>query len=260
MIYVLGSLHWDVVVRAPRLPALDETLPGQGVDYRFGGKGGNQALAAARAGARVAFAGAVGHDDPGARMLAVLDEAGVDTSGIRRVDTASGMSVAIETQGGDYGAVVVTGANARAVPDPIPSGVTTALIQNEVPETANLALSRALPRQARLILNAAPARPVPAELMARVELLVVNRVEAAQMGAAAFGSWITVETLGADGLRLHREGSVTHHPAPKVDVVSSHGAGDVFCGTLAAALDRGEDIEEALAHAQLGAARHVSRA
>ncbi|PWJ12526.1 PfkB family carbohydrate kinase [Jannaschia seohaensis] len=259
MILVLGSLHWDVVVRAPRLPALDETLPGQGVDYRFGGKGGNQARAAARAGARVAFAGAVGRDDPGARMRATLAAEGVDTSRLRQVDAPSGMSVAIETETGDYGAVVVTGANALAMPSD-PTGVTTALIQNEVPEAANLALARALPADARLILNAAPARPVPPDLLARLDLLIVNRVEAGQMGAAAFGNWVTVVTRGAEGLDLHRDGTVHRMAAPRVDVVSTHGAGDVFCGTLAAGLDLGCALETALEQAQAEAARHVSTA
>ncbi|WP_298435401.1 PfkB family carbohydrate kinase [uncultured Jannaschia sp.] len=258
MILVLGSLHWDVVVRAARLPALDETLPGQDVDYRFGGKGGNQAVAAAACGARVAFAGAVGSDDPGARMLAVLDEAGVDRDRVARVAGASGMSVAIETATGEYGAVVVTGANAAAMPGELPADVTIALIQNEVPAAANLALAHALPPSATLILNAAPARGVDATLMARVDVLVVNRVEAAQMGATAFGAWATVVTKGADGLALHRGDVVTEMPARAVEVVSSHGAGDAFCGALSAALDAGVSLEDALGAAQAHAARHVS--
>ncbi|MFO6464364.1 PfkB family carbohydrate kinase [Jannaschia sp. KMU-145] len=258
MILVLGSLHWDVVVRAARLPALDETLPGRDVDYRFGGKGGNQALAAAACGARVAFAGAVGSDDAGARMLAELDGASVDRDRVARVAGASGMSVAIETATGDYGAVVVTGANAAAMPGEVPADVTVALIQNEVPAAANLALARALPPGATLILNAAPARDVDPALMARVDILVVNRVEAAQLGAAAFGAWATVVTKGADGLALHRGGVVTEMPAQAVEVISTHGAGDAFCGALAAAMAAGVSLAKALAVAQDHAARHVS--
>lgn len=259
-VLVCGSLHWDTVVRADRLPALDETLPGSGVDYRFGGKGGNQALASAKAGARVAFIGAVGGDDAGDRMLAVLDGAGIERGGVARIDGASGMSVAIETAAGEYGAVVVSGANARVeAGGALPADVAVALIQNEVPEDANLALARVLPRHVTLILNAAPARTVGAELMARVDVLVVNRVEAAQMGDAALAAPVAIVTRGADGLDLHRDGTVTHRAAPVVEAVSSHGAGDAFCGALAAALACGAQLEDAIEGAQAAAARHVSR-
>jgi ribokinase len=123
-----------VVVRAPRLPRLDETLRGEAVDYRLGGKGGNQALAAARAGARVAFAGRIGGDDPGARMRAELVAAGVDVAGLQQGDGASGMSVAITTADGGYGAVIVSGEtlslDAAAVR--VPEGCRMILAQNEV--------------------------------------------------------------------------------------------------------------------------------
>ena len=182
-VLVLGALHWDTVVRAPRLPALDETLPGSGVDYRFGGKGGNQAVAAARAGADVAMWGRVGDDAPGAAMLAALDAAGVERSGVAVVPGPSGMSVAISVDGGEYGAVIVTGANARndgsgVLPDgtrddpPVERGARGG-------PTAALARAKGT---ARVILNAAPSRPVAPTLAAAVDLWVVNRVEAASMG------------------------------------------------------------------------------
>ncbi|MEM9796139.1 MAG: PfkB family carbohydrate kinase [Pseudomonadota bacterium] len=257
-VLVFGSLHWDVIVRAPRLPALDETLIGEAATYRFGGKGGNQALAAAHSGARVVMAGAVGEDEAAGRLLAELDAAGIDRTAVARVPGPSGMSVAIDT-GGDYGAVVVSGANLKVMA-PVPSSDTgVVLIQNEVPEAANLALARALPDDATLILNAAPARRVAPDLMARVDILVVNRVEAAQMGAAAFGDHVTIVTRGADGLTLHRDGMETHVPARSVPVVSTHGAGDAFCGALAAALAEGVAFADALDAAQSFAARHISR-
>lgn len=259
MILVLGSLHRDVLVEAPRLPALDETLMGTRVSWRFGGKGGLQAVAAARCGARVAFAGAVGSDEAGPALLAALDAAGIDRSRVAVVNGSSGMSVAIDTPDG-YGAVVVSGANLRtSVPD-IPGAVSTVLLQNEVPEAANLELARALPRGATLILNAAPARTVPDALRARVDLLVVNRVEAAAMGGLDVlrAGGTVIETLGAEGCRLGTPDGVAALPAPRVEAVSSHGAGDAFCGALAAAHDRGLPLEAAVAAAQDYAARIVA--
>lgn len=97
---VVGALHWDVVVEAPRLPQLDETLHGQNVAYQFGGKGGNQAVAAARAGAEVSFAGRIGNDAAGQSMRNRLTEAGVDIGQLQQGNGASGMSVAIVTEGG----------------------------------------------------------------------------------------------------------------------------------------------------------------
>ncbi|MCK0166784.1 PfkB family carbohydrate kinase [Jannaschia sp. S6380] len=256
-VLVFGSLHWDAIVAAPRLPAPDETLMGTDATYRFGGKGGNQALAAAAAGARVAFAGAVGTDEAAPRLLARLDGAGIDRSRVATVNGPSGMSVAIDT-GADYGAVVVSGANLHATPGDQPTDLRVALIQNEVPAAANLALARALPAHATLILNAAPFRPLDPALLARVDILVVNRVEAAQMGADAFGDHVTVVTRGGDGADLHRDGTTTYHPAEKVEVFSTHGAGDVFCGVLAAGLAIEQSLPDAIARAQTAAAVHVS--
>ena len=181
-ILVMGALHHDVVVDAPRLPRLDETLVGHAVDYRFGGKGGNQAVAAARLGAEVAMIGRVGQDAAGAAMLAELDRAGVERSGVQEVAGASGMSVAITDATGGYGAVIVSAANLlNDGRDALPERFGICLMQNEVPEAANLALAARLPGDVRLILNAAPARPIDPALLARCGLLVVNRVEAADM-------------------------------------------------------------------------------
>ncbi len=118
-VFVVGALHLDVVVDAPHLPALDETVVGSAVAYRFGGKGGNQAAAAARMGARVAMAGRVGRDAFGERLLAELDAAGVCRSQVLQGTGASGMSVAIVDQRGDYGAVIVSGVNREIRPEDV---------------------------------------------------------------------------------------------------------------------------------------------
>lgn len=271
-VFVLGALHLDVVVRAPRLPNLDETLVGQGVDYVFGGKGGNQAVAAARMGAKVAMAGAVGRDTFAQTLLATLDAAGIDRGQVIERDGASGMSVAILDEDGEYGAVIVSAANLSATGEVnLPADTTTLLLQNEIPGTANLAAaSKAKAQHVRVVLNAAPAQAVPEEMMQLTDILIVNRGEAATLTdvsdpTAAAQSLTTrgpataVVTLGADGLVAHdRDLGTLIEPAPSVKAISSHGAGDAFTGALAARLDKGEVLRDALRFATTAAALHVA--
>lgn len=271
-VLVLGALHHDVVVDAPRLPREDETLRGSGVDYRFGGKGGNQAVAAARMGTDVQMLGRIGADVAGQSMLAALQTAGVDTSGVLTGQAASGMSVAIALPEGGYGAVIVSGANLEndgvlpALPDRA-----VVVVQNEVPPEANRHCAAQLRDADLLIWNAAPAGPPDAALEARCDLLIVNRVEAADMSgrdtpeAAAEALFDRVRgdvivTLGAEGALLRRASGLSHHPARTVDVVSSHGAGDLFTGALAARLAAGCDVTEALDFAQTAAGLFVAAA
>ncbi len=270
-VLVLGALHHDVVVDAPRLPRLDETLVGTAVDYRFGGKGGNQAVAAARMGASVAMIGRVGRDAAGRAMLAELDRAGVDRSRVAEVPGASGMSVAITDKTGGYGAVIVSAANLlNNGMDMLPEGVRVCVMQNEVPEAANLALAARLSDKVRLILNAAPARAVDPALLERCALLVVNRVEASDMAgtddpvAAAQalsrqGPAAVIVTLGDEGLVLYEDGRPAHLPAHPVKVVSTHGAGDMFVGALTAAWAGGGTLKHAARFGQAAAALTVSR-
>ncbi|RZW09067.1 MAG: ribokinase [Rhodobacteraceae bacterium] len=269
-VIVLGALHYDVVVDAPRLPDVDETLPGSGVDYRFGGKGGNQAVAAARMGADVAMAGRVGRDAAAGVILGVLDAAGVDRSEVAEVDAASGMSVAISLPSGEYGAVIVSGANGEndgRVADGPPPRV--ALIQNEIPEAANVAFAAGLDGGCRVVLNAAPARDLAPELAARVDVLIVNRIEAEALSGAGDPEATAVRleravrgavvlTLGAGGAILVEDGAVSHHPAHHIEPVSAHGAGDMFTGALAARLAEGDSLSDAVVFAQAAAAMFVS--
>ena len=274
-VFVAGSLHWDVVVDALRLPGLDETLMGNSVDYRFGGKGGNQAVAAARMGASVAMAGRVGRDDAGMRLRGALDATGIDHSQVRECDEASGMSVAIIDENGDYGAVVVSGANKLLAGDEIvlPPDLNLLLLQNEVPESVNLALARRATGRTRVVLNAAPARAMSNELMSAVDVLVVNRVEAAALmdvevealdpedaaGALrALEPTVVVVTLGADGLVIADADGSERVDATRVEVVSSHGAGDMLCGALAAEIARGVNVRDACRFGAAAAALAVS--
>lgn len=270
MILVCGALHLDVVVTAPRLPRLDETLAGQGVSYPFGGKGGNQALAAARMGAQVAMAGRVGDDAFAATLLAALDAGGVDRTLVQQGPGPSGMSVAIVDASGGYGAVIVSAANLLLEADRIevPPGSTHVLLQNEIPEAVNLSVAaKARAAGAKVILNAAPARAMPDELLALTDLLIVNRVEAGDLVAgppeaaaqalAARGPGAVIVTLGAEGLVLW-DGDLTLLPAHRVKVVSTHGAGDAFVGALAAEWARGRDLRRAAGFGQAAAALQVS--
>ena len=271
-ILVVGALHLDVVVDAPHLPALDETVVGHGVAYRFGGKGGNQAVAAARMGGRVAMAGCVGPDRFGEQILAALDSAGVDRSGVLTVPGASGMSVAIVDAAGDYGAVIVSGVN-RALDGTavrLSPALRTILLQNEVPDPVNRAIAARAAPAVRIILNAAPARPIAPDLMARIDVLIVNRGEAAALAGTADpdlaarrlldqGPGAVIVTLGADGLICARPGEAPlTQGAPAVRVISTHGAGDAFVGALAADLTQGSALPDALAFAQGMAALTVA--
>lgn len=270
MILVCGSLHLDVVVTAPRLPRLDETLAGQGVAYPFGGKGGNQALAAARMGASVAMAGRVGTDAFAATLLATLDAAGIDRRQVQQGEGPSGMSVAIVDASGGYGAVIVSAANLLINPAriEIPRGTTHLLLQNEIPDAVNLSVAaKARATGARIILNAAPARAMPTELLGLTDLLIVNRVEAGDLAAgtpeesakalAAQGPGAVIVTIGGEGLVLW-DGALTVLPAHPVEVVSTHGAGDAFVGALAAEWARGGDLRQAAGFGQAAAALQVS--
>lgn len=269
-ILVLGALHYDVVVDAPRLPEVDETLPGTAVDYRFGGKGGNQAVAAARMGARVAMAGRVGRDGAAETILAALEVAGVDASQVREVDQPTGMSVAITLPSGEYGAVIVSGANlSNDGKADLSAPPKTVILQNEIPEAANVALARALPPEMRLIVNAAPARPLNDEIAARTDMLIVNHGEAEALTGLAdplkaakalepMVRGMAVVTLGAGGLIAVDKSETRLLPARKVNVVSAHGAGDMFVGALAASVTAGEWPLDALQFAVDAAGLFVS--
>jgi ribokinase len=277
VILCAGSLHHDVIVEAPTLPRLDQTLAGSAVRYAFGGKGGNQAVAAARGGASAHMAGAVGDDAAAATLRAALSEAGVSHDQVQTHPGASGMSVAILLPDGSYGAVIVSAANLRFRPEAVafPEACTLLLLQSEIPEAANLNLARrARAAGVRTLLNAAPARPVSAELLALTDLLVVNRGEAADLlghpedgldatraakDLAAIGPGAVIVTLGGDGLVIADAGRVTRQTAQPVKVVSTHGAGDAFIGALAAEWARGASLAEAAAFGQAAAALHVSK-
>ena len=277
---VVGSLHFDIIVRAPRLPRLGETLIGETWSWKPGGKGANQAMAAARHGAEVELIGCLGDDDDATRLRERIAAAGVGVSHVRTVPQGSGMSVAIQQAGGDYAAVVVSGANGALDPAQV-AGCGDALgacrvlvLQNEVAAHANAAAAR-LAREAgaTVILNAAPARPLEG-LAGLIDVLVVNAVEAEMLGAAPVGDLgsateaadhlrdvapAVIVTAGAAGLAAASDSgtlSLTAHPVARPQ---THGAGDAFVGALAARLAAGDPHSDALGYANAAAALHVGR-
>lgn len=274
-ILVVGAIHHDVIVAAPAIPRLDETLPGTGVAYELGGKGANQALAAARFGAskgvKVAMAGSIGSDDAGLAARNALQAAGVDATGLQQGQTATGMSIAISLPDGSYGAVIVSGANLEFGADAlqIAPGTRWLVLQNELPASVNLAAARkARAAGARVLLNAAPTRSLEADLLALTDLLVVNALEAEdllqqhsahpardlrqRLGCAC------IVTRGGQGLDIAEHEGSTHIPAHRVNVISTHGAGDAFIGALVVQLAPGKTLRAAASFANTAAALHVS--
>ncbi len=281
VVLVVGSLHHDIMIEADHLPRRDETAVGRRWYPKFGGKGGNQAVAAARAGVGARMVGAVGDDGFGRFMLDALDRGGVDRRFVRVLEGAgSGMSVAVQDRAGDYAATIVSGANllidpADVAQDVVWDGVRVLVLQNEVPEAVNLcAAAEARARGVAVVWNAAPTRGVDDGFWGLVDVLVVNAVEAEMMGAgrvvdragAAAAARVlaqrvgaVVVTAGAEGLAaVGRDGEVFDMPAVPVKVVSSHGAGDSFVGTLAARLAEGRGLRDACEDAASTAARHVA--
>ncbi|MBV8176819.1 MAG: ribokinase [Verrucomicrobia bacterium] len=281
-VVVVGSLHLDIIVHAPDRPKKGETLPGSGWGYKAGGKGGNQAVAAAQFGARTSMVGRVGNDDFGGRLLNHLKSAGVDTAHVCTDPvTGSGISVAIIDAEGDYGAVIVSGANLRLsnedldVARDVIRNAQVLVLQNEVPELANAAAAK-LAREygVRVIMNAAPARPLGPDLVANIDLLIVNAVEAemicgvavkslpAATEAAAilsnqFGA--VVVTAGGLGWAMGVAGKTPYaESAHRVELVDTHGAGDLFIGALAARCASGVPLTEAVHFANAAAALFVS--
>lgn len=280
-VLTVGSLHYDIMVQADHLPRKDETAVGSRWYPKFGGKGGNQAVAVARAGANSRMFGALGDDDFGRFMRAALQAAGVDHRHVATLaDVGSGMSVAILDAQGDYAATIVSGANLKTDPVALSDAalwqdVGLLILQNEVSEALNIAAATAArARGIRTVLNAAPARALPPELVSNIDILVVNAVEAEMMGAdpvcclhsaadAAKGLAARFEavivTAGAKGLAaVGPDDEAFTLPAEKVQVISSHGAGDAFIGALSAALVQGKSLSEAAKAASYAAALHVS--
>ncbi|GAA4023078.1 ribokinase [Streptomyces plumbiresistens] len=275
-IAVLGSTNMDLVAYVEKAPQRGETVTGREFRTIPGGKGANQAIAAARAGATVSLIGAVGNDSFGARLRSTLEHSGVTTDHLRTTEGPSGTAhIVVDDEGGNA-IVVIPGANGTVdhlVPgdEGLIASADALLLQLEIPLAAVLAGARtARGHGVRTVLTPAPAQPLPPELLTTVDLLVPNEHEAAALtgltdphsAATALLEQVpeVVVTLGAAGsLHAARGTEPFTVPAPRVTAVDSTGAGDTFVGTLAVALGEGRPMREALQWAATAAALSVQR-
>ncbi|MGV9640091.1 ribokinase [Streptomyces sp. NPDC003514] len=275
-IVVLGSTNMDLVTYVEKAPQRGETVTGREFRTIPGGKGANQATAAARAGGDVLMIGAVGNDMYGTRLRSALEQSGVDTDDLRTVEGPSGTAhIVVDDEGGNA-IVVIPGANGTLDHlSPGDEGVIadadTLLLQLEIPLAAVLAGARAARRHGvRTILTPSPAQPLPDELLGAIDLIVPNEHEAATLTGRtdprqAAGALLdlvpeVVVTLGSSGsLYAARGAEPLTVPAPRVTAVDSTGAGDTFVGALAVALGEGRLMPDALTWASCAAALSVQR-
>lgn len=270
MIVVFGSINLDLLFPLDRLPGPGETLLGPAMHASPGGKGANQALAARRDGAEVAMAGAVGRDGFADAALALLHGSGADLSRVARVGAATGCAAICTDPAGRNQIAVAAGANLLARADQMEDALlhpgTTLLLQMECdPGEVAALVRRARARGARILLNLAPAVALPVDALAMLDVLVVNEHEAAWLGVADAGALHArlgvgaVRTLGAGGAEWAAAAGAGHAASPAVPVVDTTGAGDCFVGVLAATLDRGAALPDAVRRACAAAALACTR-
>jgi ribokinase len=282
-IVVVGSLNMDLVVKAPRMPLEGETLLGRDFQMIPGGKGANQAAAAARLGAQVAMVGRVGGDAFGPPLIENLRCQGVDAGHVQIDDeAATGTAMIIVDDSGQNSIVVAPGANGRVSEQDVDrledtlSQARVLLLQFEVPlETVEYAIQMAARHQIKVILNPAPARPAPAELIAKVDYLVPNEFEASTLTGLetkdvpsaeraarkllGFGVPVVIITLGERGALMATGQGMAHVPARRVQAVDTTAAGDAFIGGLAVALVKGSPLDEAVRYASCAGALAVTK-
>ena len=274
MLVVFGSINIDLMFRVARLPGPGDTVLGPGYVTVPGGKGANQAVAAARAGSKVAMVGRVGRDVFAGLALASLGDAGVDTGGVLGCDAPTGCAVIAVDESAENQIIVASGANALVTADQVADDLlgprTTLVLQMEVPARENAALiERARRLGARIVLNLAPASALPQTALRAVDLLVVNRGEAAWLAgecglpggderglatalAARLGMTVVL-TAGKKGAFAAAGATLWQVGALPVEPLDTTGAGDAFVGVLAASLDGGSALEVALHRAAIAA-------
>lgn len=283
-VVVIGSLNMDLVVRAPRLPKGGETLAGHAFATAPGGKGANQAVAAARLGAQVAMIGCVGADPYGDFLTRSLVQEGIDCSGVSVAnDVPTGIASILVDDQGQNAIVIVAGGNGELSgahlqsQESLLASAKIVIAQLEVPlATVGDALARARALGKTVILNPAPATgPLPADWYAHIDYLVPNESEAslltglpvdsreqAEIAARqliAAGARQVLLTLGSQGLLQVTAEGCLHHPATPVKAVDTTAAGDTFLGGFAAGLAEGLDVADAIALGQSAAAIAVTR-
>lgn len=266
-VVIVGSANVDQVFRVTAIPAPGETVLSRGFAIALGGKGQNQAVAAARAGASTAFVGALGDDAFGRSIRDGLAADGIRAA-VRTVDAPTGTALIAVDDSGENTIIVEAGANALLeLDDADAAAIAEAdvlVLQLEIPlETVARAAELAHAAGTRVLLNAAPIRDLPAELLAHVDILVVNEHEGAFLargGAVETLAPVVIVTLGAAGAVAYGDGGEVRVPAPEVSAVDATGAGDTFCGALAARLAEGAPLHDALRFAVAAASLSVQKA
>lgn len=261
---VVGSANLDLVATVQRLPGPGETVSGSSYAEYPGGKGLNQAVAAARAGARVAFVGAVGDDAAGGVLLAVMTADGITADGLTRVSAPTGRALIGVSATGENSIIVVPGANATVTGDGVPTAKVV-LAQLEVPLPAvERALRVARATGATTVLNPAPAQPLTESLLQLCDVVVPNEHEVELLGGAAhllgLGARAVIVTRGGDGADLHTADGVVHLPAFAVTPIDTTAAGDSFCGALCARLAAGDALPAAMRFAAAAGALCTTKA
>ncbi|MCF6100769.1 ribokinase [Mesorhizobium muleiense] len=270
MIIVVGSINLDLIANVDRLPAPGETVRGSGFATAPGGKGANQALAAARAGAKVRMVGAVGKDNFATEALALLRDGKIDLSGVGETFASTGTALIMVADDGENVIAVVPGANDSVVTGDLSKAFMkkgdVVLLQQEIPlQTVDAALDAARAAGAVTVLNTAPFRAEAAAFLGKADYVVANETEFDLYGealslsgrdrparmrdfAGTTGRTIVV-TLGGDGVLAATPADLLMVPALNVTPVDTVGAGDTFCGYFAAGLSSGLPLDQALARA-----------
>ncbi len=277
-IAVVGSANTDMVIRVDRIPAPGETVIGREFVMAAGGKGANQAVAAARLGAEVSFVARLGRDTFGDQAVAGYEQEGIDTAWIvRDPDTASGVALIFVDHTGENSIAVASGANARLTPQDVErageaiASADVLLVQLEVPLSAvSRAIELATGAGVRVVLNPAPAQQIPASLLSQVSIATPNEHEikvvvgdgdrahaVARMLEA--GTQTVLVTLGSQGVLWAERERQEQVPAFRVQAVDTTAAGDAFSGALACALARRLAMAEAIRYANAAAAIAVTR-
>lgn len=282
-IVVIGSLNMDLVVRVPKMPKPGETILGDNFQVLSGGKGANQAVAAARLGARVTMIGRVGKDDFGRTLIQNLEAEGINVANITQdSNAASGIAMITVDESGQNSIVVASGANMRLKPEQVCQAwenldkVDFVVMPLEIPLNCIIEATRlGKASGAIILLNPAPAQELPDDLLQEIDILIPNETEleilsglpvhdvASAKEAARFllqkGVSTVIITLGEKGALLLEDELEIYIPSEKVDVVDTTAAGDSFIGALATALTKGWDLEKAVRYANCAGAAAVTK-
>lgn len=243
-IAVVGSINADLVVQMPKLPARGETVSSAEPAWFPGGKGANQAVAAARMGASVSMFGAVGSDEPGQMCLAALAQSGVITDSVQKVSSPTSTALVMVEHSGENQIVVADGANQHASFDANEvADADAVIVQFEIPESVIVEVGKTA--NGIFCVNAAPVREISDELANLIDVLIVNEHEFAQLGRPSLG--LVIVTAGAAEVVAYQNGeAVAKSQPPKVDAIDTVGAGDTFVGAFIVAYASGKSVSDSL--------------